>query len=138
MAKLEPIDKKQTNWVGLWYHPEYGGYSSAVISLAELRKFKGMVRVYVRKNKFYKGGTNGRPNYNFCIKDANSKTFVELEVEDEPEELKCAKEDENGEWYTNEGERLYTESEVEEVKAGACYDGQRGYYPGDLLISDYV
>ena len=33
---------------------------------------------------------------------------------------------------------LYTEGEVRRVISGACEDGKRGYYPGDLLISDYV
>ena len=38
----------------------------------------------------------------------------------------------------NSDEVYYTYAEVEEVKYGACMDGQRGYYPGDLLVSDYV
>ena len=33
---------------------------------------------------------------------------------------------------------LYTPAEVEKVKDGACEDGHRGYYPGDILVSDYV
>lgn len=82
MGKLEPFDKKQTNWEGLWYHPEYSGYSSACISLANLRKFKGNVRLYVRKNKFYNNGENGRPNYHFCLKDADAEVFQTLEVDE--------------------------------------------------------
>lgn len=26
MGKLEPFDRMQTKWEGLWYHPEYNGY----------------------------------------------------------------------------------------------------------------
>ena len=129
-AKLKPIDGKSTSWAGLWWHPEYNGFSSDAISLANLREFKGNVRLYVRKNKFFNGGENGRPNYTFCLRDANSKTFNLLEIEDI--DLEDAEEDEE------EEERLYTRSEMEAVKRGACIDGQRGYEPSDLLIEDYI
>ncbi len=32
----------------------------------------------------------------------------------------------------------YTTEDVKKCIDGACMDGKRGYYPGDLLISDYV
>lgn len=84
VSKLEVIEGKQTNWSGLWWHPEYAGFSSAVISLSELRKFKGNVRLYVRKNKFFKrDADNNSPNYCFCLKDAYSDVFYTLEIEDE-------------------------------------------------------
>ena len=85
MSKLQVIDGKQTNWEGLWWHPEYNGFSSATISLSELRKFKGNVRLYVRKNMFFNKGENGRPNYRFCLKDSDSPTFRTLEIEDDDE-----------------------------------------------------
>ncbi|MBP5461919.1 MAG: hypothetical protein J6Y20_07330 [Lachnospiraceae bacterium] len=81
--KLEPFEKKQTNWLGLWWHPEYCGYSSAAIDLSQLRKFKGKVRLLMRKNKFLNGGENGRPNYTFCLKDCDSPTFEAVDVEDD-------------------------------------------------------
>lgn len=90
--KLEVIDGKQTNWQGLWFHKEYNGYSSACINLAELRKFKGNVRLYVRKNKFYDKNSK-TPNYNFCLKDANSEIFNIMEI---------CKDDDAGEWYWSE------------------------------------
>ena len=34
--------------------------------------------------------------------------------------------------------RLFTYTECQEIKRGACLDGQRGYDVGDLLIEDYV
>ena len=127
MGKLVPIDGKQTKWQGLWWHPEFNGFSSAVLSLADIRKFKGHVRLYVRKNKFFEGGKNGRPNYNFCIKDANAEVFQNWEVEDD---------------YTlqdNDDERLYTEEEVRTIINGVVHDVQYGYTdPYDLLPSDYV
>ena len=80
---MEVFDGKQTRWEGLWWHPEYNGFSSSAISLSDLRKFKGNVRLYVRKNKFYHNGENGRPNYCFSIKSADSPTFKTLEVEED-------------------------------------------------------
>ena len=53
---LDTFDRKQTKWEGLWWHPEYGGFSSASINLSKLKQFKGNVRLYVRKNKFFNGG----------------------------------------------------------------------------------
>ena len=80
---MEVFDGKQTSWEGLWWHPEYCGFSSAKLSLAKLKKFKGAVRLYVRKNKFFNGGEGGRPNYHFCLKAADSDIFRTLEVEDD-------------------------------------------------------
>ena len=128
MGKLEPIDGKQTKWQGLWWHPEYNGFSSDVLSLADIRKFKGNVRLYVRKNKFFEGGKNGRPNYNFCLKDANADIFQNWEVEDD-----------NASFRDDDGERLYTEDEVRRIMNGVFRDTQYGYTdPYDLLPSDYV
>ena len=52
--KLEVIDGKATNWGGLWWQPDSMYFTSQTISLSELRKFKGCVRLVVKKNKFYK------------------------------------------------------------------------------------
>ena len=122
MGKFEPIERHSTNWEGLWYHPEINGFVSAVIDLADLRKFKGKVRLYVRKNKFFNRGENGRPNYNFCIKDASSDTFrVMTVVKDEKDE---------------DGETVYTRDEVMNIIHGVVRDVQNGYT--DLLPEDYV
>ena len=137
MAKLEVIDGKQTNWGGLWWHPENQHFSSQAISLAELRKFKGNVRLYVKKNKFFKGGENGRPNYVFILRDAKSDNPFELSVEDVVDENN-APYVENGTYYTETGERLYTYDEVRTVMNGAVEDGRNGYGYGDVLVSDYV
>ena len=128
MGKLELIDGKQTKWEGLWWHPEYNGFSSTAISLADLRKFKGNVKLYVRKNKFYNGGENGRPNYNFTLKDANAKVFKLLEIEDSDED--------DDVYRDNDGNRLYTEEEVWQVIHGMEIEYGLSY--GNNLISDYV
>lgn len=127
MGKFEPIDGKQTKWEGLWWHPENNGFYSKAISLADLRKFKGNVRLYVRKNKYYNNGENGRPNYIFTLRDANSNTFKLLEIE----------EYEDADEYTDKyGNRLYTNDEVMRIIHGMEIDYGLEY--GNNLISDYV
>lgn len=125
MGKLEPIEGKQTKWQGLWWHPEYNGFSSTVLSLSDIRKFKGNVRLYVRKNKYYNGGENGRPNYCFTIKDADAEVFNLLEVEDD-----------DFVYRDKDGNRLYTEEEVWRVIHGM--EVEHGLSWGDNLISDYL
>ena len=122
-SSLTPVEGMQTNWVGLWWHPEYSGFSSECIDLSALRKFKGKVRLYMRKNKFYNGGMNGRPNYHFCLKDANSETFVTLEMNEDED-------------VSSEDERLYTREEVYKVIHGM--EIEYGLEYGNNLIEDYV
>lgn len=83
MGNLEPFDFKRTNWEGLWYHPENRCFTSSSFSLAELRKFKGSVRLIVRKNRFYCDGTNNRPNYVFMLVDSKSDKYIYLDVVDD-------------------------------------------------------
>ena len=82
MGKLETIEGKQTSWAGLWWHPEICGFSSQAIDLSQLRKFKGAVRLYMRKNRYFNNGENNRPNYNFQLRDAKSDNPTELIVDD--------------------------------------------------------
>lgn len=76
---LEVFDRKQTDYQGLWYHPEYHGYSSACLSLAKLKQFKGNVRMFVVKNRYYKQGGN-QPNYLFRLMDSDSPIFKTMEI----------------------------------------------------------
>lgn len=126
MTKLEPFDNKQTNWEGLWWHSEYNGFSSAAINLSALRKFKGTVRLYVRKNKYYNNGENGRPNYHFCLKDAQADMFRTIEIEEEADNIPKDK----------DGNRLYTEEEVYTIIHGM--ESDYGLSWGNNLIEDYV
>lgn len=144
MGKLEPIEGKSTSWEGLWWHPEYNGFSSSVIDLADLRKFKGKVRLYVRKNRFFNRGENNRPNYLFCLRDADSEVFKLLEVIDDED---CEDEDwqerhaqlEGEVWYTGSGDRLYTRDEVRKIINGTFDDVCYGFSdPYDILPEDFV
>ena len=135
-SKLESFDLKQTTWEGLWYHPEHLGFSSAPINLSKLKAFKGTVIMYVRKNKFYKEGTN-RPNYTFCLKDSKSKAPVVLDILKGDEEY--ARKDESGQWITNDGQRLIT---YDEALSALCnmYDdlAYEGQSPDDCIPSSYL
>lgn len=135
MSKLDLFEGLQTKWCGLWYHPHNGGFSSTAFNLSELKKFKGTVKIYVKKNKFYKKDTN-RPNYVFCIKDSNSPTFIELEIEEDEDAKSCYFDEDNGCYYTGDDERLYTYEEVQYAINRATEDAERGYT--DNLVGDYL
>ena len=86
MGKLEPIDNKRTEWQGLWFHHENNSFTSCTFDLSDLRKFKGKVRLVVRKNRYYNNGINGRPNYVFMICDSKNEKYNLLSVVDEDNE----------------------------------------------------
>lgn len=86
MGNLNPIDGQRTDWQGLWYHPENGCFTSCTFSLADLRKFKGRVKIIVKKNKYYNKGMNGRPNYVFMICDSQNKKYLPLTLIEEEDE----------------------------------------------------
>lgn len=125
MGRLEPIDGKMSSWEGLWWHPEINAFTSAAIKLSDLRKYKGAVRLYVRKNKFFANGTNGRPNYHFSLRALDVDTAKVLEIEDEESE-------------EQDGERLFTYDEVQEIiNKVACYVGGEREF-GEHLVSDFT
>ena len=132
---LKVFDGKQTNWEGLWWHPEYCGFSSASINLSKLKEFKGTVRLYVRKNKFFNGGENGRPNYHFCIKASDNEIFRELDVVNEEKRPYF----EDGIYYSEEGDRLYTREDTRAIINGTFRDVLSGISdPYDILPEDFV
>ena len=128
MAKLEVIDGKQTNWCGLWWHPENCSFSSSVISLAQLKKFKGNVRLVVKKNKFFNKGENNRPNYTFCLRDAKADNPFVFEIED------IDTEDD----YGDDEEKLYTYEDCKTVMRMSWYYANEGYPYGHFCVDDFV
>lgn len=83
MGKLEPFDQKRTTWQGLWYHKHNYCFTSASINLSDLKKYKGCVRLVVRKNRYFNDGQNDRPNYVFMLVDSKAERFRDLEVVDD-------------------------------------------------------
>ena len=134
--RLEKFENKKTDWKGLWLDAERGVCVSESINFSELRKFKGVAKILVIKNKFYKEGTR-RPIYVFSIQDAKAEISKTIDIVDttKPE---YAKQDENGVWRTNLGERLYTKEEVQYCINRAAEDGERGYGYGENIVDDYL
>lgn len=133
-TKLEPISTLSTKWLGLWRNSEKEILLSASISLAELRKYKGNVRLIVVKNEHYDNGKNRRPEYLFALRDTSIDKVDVLDIH------KCDS------YYLSEKQieaiceqyDLYTREQVECVMRGACEDGLDGYAPDDCEIEDYV
>ena len=73
----------------------------------------------------------------FCFANGDSEKAITMETTEE-EFLTIQEMKERIEELENQIEEMYTREQVEEVKHGACIDGQNGYYPGDLLIEDYI
>jgi hypothetical protein len=130
--KLEVFENLQTDWNGLWFHPEVGGFSSAAINLSKLKKFKGAVKFYVRKNRLYKKDTN-RPNYVFCIKGSNSPICSELTIE---KDRYCYYDEDKRCYYDEDGKRLYTREEVQYAINESAFDARNGCT--DNLVEDYL
>ena len=83
MGKLEPFDNKRTQWSGLWYHNDSHCFTSSTFSLADIRKFKGNIRLVVRKNRYYNDGENNRPNYVFMLIDSKAERYSAFPVVDD-------------------------------------------------------
>lgn len=137
-GKLQVIDGKETNWCGLWWNPDNNSFKSQSLNLSELHKFKGKVRLIVRKNKFFNNGENNRPNYNFILRDANADTAFELQVNDIADYAR-APYYEDGFYYDGDGNRLYTSTDVRAIINGTFYDARSGVGdPYDILPEDFV
>lgn len=117
---METFDRKQTSLEGLWWHPELQCFTSASISLAKLKKFKGAVRITVKKNRWFSCGLNGRPNYVFCIRDSKAESEKEIEIEE------------------SEPKVSFTYDELQELINRVAEDigGSAAY--GNYLVSDYI
>ena len=125
-----------TKWQGLWAQERQGFYSGYVIKKTDIPKY---TRLIVRYNKFYEKDSN-KPRFIYCFADSEgyTKKCISLEIEDE-DDFDCAFwNDECGAYFTRNGERLYTEDEVQDViNRCACYIGGDGEY-GEHLVSDFI
>lgn len=84
MTKKIDYTGKRTEWLGLWYNHSSYSYISQAISLAQLRDYKGTVRLVMRKNRYYESGTN-RPNFQIMLCSSKSLDEAhEVTVEEMP------------------------------------------------------
>lgn len=126
-----------TKWMGLWAQERPALYAGRVIKKEDIPKY---TRIVLRYNKYYEKGSN-RPRFVYCFADSEGyadKCFP-IEYEEESEESnESAYMADDGNYYTQNGERLYTESEVEDaINRCASYVGGDGEY-GNHLVSDYI
>lgn len=117
---LDMFDSKKTNWEGLWYQPDMHIYTSRCFTLADLRKFKGNIKILVRKNKFFEKDSR-RPNYQFCICDSRAEKVQSFQV------MKAISEAFENEAYI----RL---DDAVEVARRLLQDMQYGYSYDDLSV----
>ncbi len=73
---LNSENSRQIGWGGLWWHPENQNFSSQIVSIDELKKFKNDVKIIIKRNKYYDKDKK-RPNYSFCIREVNDNKKAE-------------------------------------------------------------
>ena len=130
---LKVIENQRTDWGGLWYNAGNHSYSSEAINLAELRKFKGTVRIYMKKNRYYDKELN-RPNYVFTIASVKSDRFTDLSVVDDDYGHYLYVSDETlGEGVDLDDEYVRLEDAID-VAQGLIDDCAFGYSTDDLCV----
>lgn len=117
----------QTDWVGLWEQDQPDKFKSKVFNKSDIPPH---ARMWMCKNRGWTKGSN-RPKWVICF--ITGDTNGEVKTIDKHE--KSVFED-DGNYYTQDGERLYTHSEVQRAINLASEDGARGYT--DNLVSDYL
>lgn len=125
---------ERTDWKPLWRNRE-GVYSGQVIAKKDIPPYS---RLIIRYNKFYDSNKPNSPRFVFCFASGDASKAITME-------RKRAEYDEDT-YYDNEGNRLYTEEEVEEnyytyedvqrAIDGATRDAINGYT--DNIVSDYL
>lgn len=80
-TKCRDFAGHETNWEGLWYHPEFHNYTSATLNLKALKDFKGTCRIRMFKNRRRSQGDT-QPTYLFTISatDLDPDEIDETEV----------------------------------------------------------
>ena len=121
-----------TKWLGLWSQERQGFYAGQVIKKADIPKY---TRIVLRYNKFYeKDGM--KPRFVYCF--ADSEGYEDKCIPVEYEEYADRPYEEDGFYYTGNGERLYTGDEVRKIINGTWQDARDGYDAYDILPEDFV
>ena len=120
-----------TKWQGLWAQERQGFYAGYVIKKADIPKY---TRLVLRYNKYYEKDSN-KPRFVYCFADSEGyeSKCVPIEIEEEQPYYDA----ESEEYFTGDGERLYTESEVQDIinRCACSIGGDREY--GEHLVSDF-
>ena len=120
-----------TKWQGLWAQDRQAFYAGKVIKKSDIPKY---TRLILRYNKFYEKNGN-RPRFIYCF--ADSEGYEEKCVPVEIAEKQPYKE--NGIYYTENGDRLFTREDTREIINGTVSDIEYGIHdPYDILPEDFV
>lgn len=125
-----------TKWMGLWAQERPAFYAGQVIKKSDIPKY---TRLILRFNKYYEKDSN-RPKFVYCFADAEGyeSKCVPLEL-DEDIDIDVARKDEDGNYYTSEGERLYTREDARAIINGTFDAVEYGICdPYDILPEDFV
>lgn len=118
-----------SKWLGLWAQERQGFYAGQVIKKGDIPKY---TRIVLRYNKYYEKDSN-RPRFVYCFADSEGyeSKCVPVEIEGKPPY------EEDGGYYTGDGDRLYTEREVQDILNRCAYaiGGDAAY--GMYLVSDF-
>lgn len=123
-----------TKWYGLWAQERPAFYSGQVIKKADIPKF---TRIVLRYNKFYEKDSK-KPKFVYCFADSEGyeSKCVPIELEDKAD---MAYKHEDGNYYTEDGERLYTREDARAIINGTMRDAEYGITdPYDILPEDFV
>ena len=120
MAKIS-FQGKKTEWQGLWYHPEFHSYTSAILNLKALKDFKGTCQIRMFKNQQRRKGDN-RPTYLFTICDREAYEDAQIaEVEVQDIDLEVGDIEEN-DWINDQFRKLIKEGAFdEEIEEAGFY-----------------
>ena len=117
--------------MGLWSQDRQAFYAGQVIKKADIPKY---TRLVLRYNKYYEKGGK-RPRFIYCF--ADSEGYESRCVPVEVAERQPYKED--GTYYTEDGERLFTRDEARAIINGTVSDVGYGIHdPYDILPEDFV
>lgn len=120
-----------TKWEGLWEQKRQAFYAGKVIKKADIPKY---TRIVLRYNKYYEKGST-KPRFIYCF--ADSEGYESKCVPVEMAERQPYKED--GIYYTEDGERLFTRDEARAIINGTVSDVEYGIHdPYDILPEDFV
>lgn len=120
-----------TKWEGLWAQGRQAFYAGKVIKKADIPKY---TRIVLRYNKYYEKGST-KPRFVYCF--ADSEGYESKCVPVEMAERQPYKED--GIYYTEDGERLFTRDEARAIINGTVSDVEYGIHdPYDILPEDFV
>lgn len=127
----------KSKWQGLWNNRQ-GVYSGKLIAKKDIPTGKGeKVRLIVRHNKYYEKDSN-RPRFVYCFADSEAHEDFCEPVEWEEYHSRPYKDD-DGCYYDEEGNRLYTREDARAIINGTVADVKYGITdPYDILPEDFA